>query len=175
MRQQITDRRLLEEPWHGVPTRAYLPAAEQDAAVAVRCTHLAGSAALNDPNDVGGGAVIELRYADGHFELFEQYMAFHKSQGFEFGYGGSGPSALAANILGLLLPPREAWRLSQGFKAAIVARVPRDGGEIPMAAVRAWIEVQWATERADAALMREEAERRAGADRLGWQDDDGEA
>lgn len=171
MRQPITDRRQLEGAWPDLPTRAFLPAADQDAAAAVLCTRLAGSDLLGDPSDIGADAVVELVYPDGHREDFAQFMAFHKSQGFEFGYHGSGPSALAANILGLLLPPKEAWRLHQDFKAAFVARVPRDGGEIPMAAVRAWIEAYWAEERADDALMHDEAEQRALAARYGAEED----
>lgn len=157
----VTNCRDLEGNGWEVPERAFRPTAEQSPATAVVCTRLAQNLVLGDPGDFGGNAVVELVAPDGTRERFAQFMAFHKSDSFEFGFGGSGPSALAANILGLLLSPREAWRLHQDFKAAVVARVPRDGGEIPMADVRAWVEAYWAEERADDVLMHDEEEQRA--------------
>lgn len=163
----VRDRRALEADVLDVPERTFRPAAEQSPAAAVVCTRLAQNLALGDPGDFGGNAVVELVAPDGTRERFAQFMAFHKSDGFEFGYGGSGPSALAANVLGLLLPPREAWRLHQAFKWAFVAPLPRDGGTIRMADVRAWVEARWAAERADVALMTQEAELRALAAEIG--------
>lgn len=156
----VTDRRALEGDGWDVPQRVFRPAGEQSPATEVVCTRLAQNMTLGDPGDFGGDAVVELVGPDGVRERFQPFMAFHKSREFEFGYGGSGPSAFAANILGLLLPPREAWRLHQDFKAAFVAPLPRDGGTIALADVRAWIEARWAAERADTVLMRQEAELR---------------
>lgn len=167
------DRRALEGDVLDVPERAFRPPAEQSPAVAVVCTRLAQNLTLGDPGDFGGDAVVELVAPDGTRERFAQFLAFHKSDGFEFGYAGSGPSALAANVLGLVLPPREAWRLHQDFKRAFVAPMSRDGGTIRLDDVRAWVEARWAAERADAALMADEAERRALAAELGAADDVG--
>ena len=155
----VRDRRALERG--GVPVRAFRPAAEQSPALAVVCTRLAGSDRLDDPCDRGGTAVIELVAPGGCRERFTQFMAFHKSDGFEFGYGGSGPSALAACILGLIVGPAEAWRLHADFTWAFVAPMPPDGATLRMSDVRTWVEGVWAAERADVVLMQQEVELRA--------------
>lgn len=166
-RARITDRRQFQGSPFDVPVRRFLPGPEQDTAVAVRCTRLAGSMTLGDPHDVGGRAVVELVYADGHLEPFEQFLAFHRSRQFEFGNSDGGSAALAANILGLILAPREAWRLHRDCHTAFVADVPRDGGAILMTDVRRWVETRWVAEQSDVTLMHEEAELRALAERYG--------
>ena len=58
-----------------------------------------------------------------------------------------------------------------GLGLSLVAAVARlHGGTIRLADVRAWVEARWAGERADDALMRDEAERRAIAAALGGED-----
>ena len=69
----------------------------------------------------------------------------HSPTGFEWGYGGSGPADLALNILGLYVPPAEAWRLHQRFKTEVIARLPRDGGVLQSPRIVAWIEKEWRT------------------------------
>ena len=52
----------------------------------------------------------------------------HSPSGFEWGYGGSGPAQLALAILAHhLRDGREALRLYQRFKFAIVAGLPKRG------------------------------------------------
>jgi len=79
----------------------------------------------------------------------------HSPDGFEWGYGGSGPADFALNILHLFLPPRgdglsreklfrgecsrEAWLLHQDFKREFIASLPPEGGTIKGDVIRAWI------------------------------------
>lgn len=76
-----------------------------------------------------------------------QQFVYHSPDGFEWGYGGSGPADLALNILGLFLPPPEAWRLHQHYKAAVIARLDRNGPHtITAESVREWVKDYWAKE-----------------------------
>lgn len=76
----------------------------------------------------------------------EQRLCYH-SDGFEFGYGGSGPADLALNILALVVSPKEAWHLHQQFKWDFVATAA-DGAMLPLSNVREWIAGFYAAERA---------------------------
>lgn len=67
------------------------------------------------------------------------------STGFEWGYGGSGPAELALNILGLFVPPPEAWRHHHEFKRDFIAGLPDTGGSIPVSAIRDWLEARLRT------------------------------
>ncbi len=52
----------------------------------------------------------------------------HSPTGFEWGYGGSGPAQLALALLAdCLADDRRALALYQGFKDAVVARLPHEG------------------------------------------------
>lgn len=84
-----------------------------------------------------------VRHEAGALVDIPQRWVVHSPTGFEWGYGGSGPADLALNVLGLFVPPPEAWRLHQRFKWAVIARIPREGGVIEPDAVRAWIADQW--------------------------------
>jgi hypothetical protein len=86
--------------------------------------------------DQVGGALVDI----------PQRFVYHSPTGFEWGYGGSGPSDLALNVLGLFLPPSEAWRLHHDYKRDVIARMPHEGGTIEAADVRAWIALQWCKE-----------------------------
>lgn len=64
-----------------------------------------------------------------------KHLVRHSPMGFEWGYGGSGPADLARSIVGDVLddpdpPPHYCQRVK-----ALVARVPRGGGEITEAEV----------------------------------------
>ena len=60
---------------------------------------------------------------DPRFDLFS-----HSPDGFEWGYGGSGPAQLALALLAdCLKDDRQALTLYQDFKAKIVSALPRDG------------------------------------------------
>jgi hypothetical protein len=68
----------------------------------------------------------------------------HSPDGFEWGYGGSGPADLALNILARFLPAADAWDLHHAFKREFVATLPRQGGVILAKSVRQWIAEMWA-------------------------------
>lgn len=69
-----------------------------------------------------------------------QAIVLHSPTGMEWGYGGSGPADLALNILYWFTEDREfAERHYQDFKWEHIATLPREGGTIPGATVRAWI------------------------------------
>jgi len=75
--------------------------------------------------------------------------------GFDWGFGGSGPTDLALNVLALFLPlapdasgvavrdgssvSEAAWVLHQAFKYDLIATLPRAGGHISAETIRAWI------------------------------------
>lgn len=100
----------------------------------------------------------------------------HSPDGFEWGYGGSGPADLALNILQQALirqgfegPQvrcfsktwcyRRAWELHQDFKWAFITPMPRDGGQITWEAVADWIAQQDAAEEIEALAIETAASR----------------
>lgn len=64
----------------------------------------------------------------------------HSPDGFEWGYGGSGPSQLALALLADVLGDEDAQRLYQVFKADVVASMPSSGWNITAVEVREWAE-----------------------------------
>ena len=145
---ELTDYRLLEYRLGETPRREFRPE-PRNPVMRVIFTRLATDLPLGDPADPGGDAVIEIERRTGRRERLRQRIVRHSPTGLEFGYGGSGPADCAANVLALILPLKEAWRLHQELKSAFVARLPRDGGVIEMADVRAWVESRWAREAED--------------------------
>ena len=69
-------------------------------------------------------------------------ITFHSPDGFEWGYGGSGPSDFALNILSLYIGQEaaEAGGLYQNFKFNFVATLPYEGGTIKREDVMHWLE-----------------------------------
>lgn len=95
-------------------------------------------------------------------------VVWHSPDGFNFGYGGSGPADLALNILNAFVPPgreidwedenddpdrddaptkcyqgvcsRFAQRHHQDFKREFIAPMSGDGGTIAGATIRQWID-----------------------------------
>lgn len=91
----------------------------------------------------------------------------HSPSGYEFGYGGSGPSDLALNATMILLNKmanekdieldgtvdlengsvsRVVWENYQEFKSRFVAPCPREGAQVPWETLREWAEEKLATE-----------------------------
>jgi hypothetical protein len=82
-----------------------------------------------------------------------QMVLHHSPSGFEWGYGGSGPSDLALNILNFFLPAKgqdkiecwkgvcssRAWELHFDFRDAFLVKIPKVGGEISAATIQSWI------------------------------------
>lgn len=79
----------------------------------------------------------------------------HSPDGFEWGYGGSGPADLALNVLNAFVPPgtdglppvkcfrgvcsKTAYRLHQRFKEEIISSLPHQGGMIPCSVIEDWL------------------------------------
>jgi len=63
----------------------------------------------------------------------------HSTDGFEWGYLGSGPADLALNILYCFLDYPRAWTLHQAFKEDFLAGMPAEGGEIKKDLINNWI------------------------------------
>lgn len=72
-----------------------------------------------------------------------QQLVYHSPDGFEWGYGGSGPADLALNILALFVPPYWAWRMHQDFKWHQLAPLSREGPHtIEAEVVWKWIDAR---------------------------------
>ncbi|MCI0551290.1 MAG: DUF6011 domain-containing protein [Anaerolineae bacterium] len=109
--------------------------------------------------------VLKRRFVDGPSDMEKvggvitnvpHLVVCHSPNGFEFGYGGSGPADLALNICQFYLNMMDyegqqtkcydgncwslAWRLHQDFKHDIVAAVPRTGVTIPFVTIKAWFD-----------------------------------
>lgn len=60
-----------------------------------------------------------------------EHLRKHSPDGFEWGYGGSGPADLARSIVGDVLGDRNpSPNYYQRVKRQLVATLPREGGEI---------------------------------------------
>ena len=82
-------------------------------------------------------------------------VVHHSPNGFEFGYGGSGPADLALNAVQLYLNMvgytgaktkcydgscwTLAWMLHQDFKRMFIANAPHQGTTIPFVTIDAWM------------------------------------
>lgn len=72
-----------------------------------------------------------------------QKLHEHSPDGFEYGYGGSGPSQLALGILlDVLGNPQEALKYYQEFKWKFIATAPFEGFVITSMEVEAWYQEQ---------------------------------
>lgn len=84
----------------------------------------------------------------------------HSPDGFEFGYGGSGPAECALNLLAEFIGVKNATErgLYQNFKFAFVGSVDQDqGGEIPAERIREWVRNQWADMKTADGIMAQNA------------------
>jgi hypothetical protein len=143
--------------WYFLPVREFKPGAPLEGSIV--CTRLDGN--FSKPDALGdlGSTCVELVTDEGR-QLLPRPIVRHSPTGFEWGYGGSGPSDLAANCLAVVLPLSEAWRLHHKYKAWAIAQIPQEGGELSVRAIRLWIEDQWREELADTNLIRQEESRR---------------
>lgn len=66
-------------------------------------------------------------------------LSFHSPDGFEWGYGGSGPADLALNILAMFVSEQTAWDLHHDFKWDVVSCIPYQGGYFSSDFVVAWL------------------------------------
>lgn len=89
---------------------------------------------------------IHITRRDGEVYVNVQTRFVHHSPtGFGYGYGGSGPSDLALNILGAFLLPPEAFRLHQDFKWGFISGLNINEQEHTISGriIKAWIEQRW--------------------------------
>jgi len=63
----------------------------------------------------------------------------HSPDGFEWGYGGSGPAQLALALVSRVAALDLALRLYQDFKWAVVARLDRNSWEMPEHEIWQWV------------------------------------
>jgi hypothetical protein len=137
---KCTPREILEYEWDEArPPRPVFPVSDDRVIDLVRITR---------PGPFGD--VEEARvYLDG--APMPRRLVYHSPTGFEWGYGGSGPSDLALNILALVVSPKEAMRFHHDFKFWKIARIPRDGSRISLLEVRVWIDQQYDREEREGA------------------------
>ena len=80
--------------------------------------------------DLAGRATCRIELEDGLYRMLP-HLVRHSPAGFEWGYGGSGPSDLARSIVGDLLGQKDPHPVDyQRIKRALVASLPERGGEI---------------------------------------------
>jgi len=76
-----------------------------------------------------------------------EHVVLHSPDGFEWGYGGSGPSELALSLLLDLLNETthigsQAWDLHHAFTKNVVAGFNQEGFCISAEAVKSWVRTQ---------------------------------
>lgn len=139
------------------------------------------TALFDDTDSLQRHGLLVERCQDGRVRTNVRHLRYHSPDGFEIGYGGSGPADLALSVLHALLPPitekeeeaqydldgaafdaviddmarwaerigldrvrvnRLALRLHQQFKQDFIARMPPEGGHVPLQVILDWIEAQ---------------------------------
>lgn len=87
------------------------------------------------------GDIACIRNKDGHPQTnIPRNVTRHSPDGFEWGYGGSGPADLALNILLMFVEESVANLHYQDFKWAFIASLPEEGGVIQREAIVKWLE-----------------------------------
>ena len=87
----------------------------------------------------GFGDVVCSRNSSGIKTNVPQRIICHSPDGFEWGYGGSGPADFALNILSVYIGEEEANMYYQDFKWNFIALLHRDGGVIEKKHIMDWI------------------------------------
>lgn len=67
-------------------------------------------------------------------------FTYHSPDGFEWGYGGSGPADFAWNILSIFMGKKESEIYHQDFKWDFITPMPFEGGVIKRKDILNWIE-----------------------------------
>ena len=115
-----------------VPSESRAQAVRTPVGIPIRPEH---EALAGDPEDV-----VLWRTLEGEAHASIPHATRHSPTGIEWGYGGSGPADLARSILLALVDEPTADALYQRFKQDVVATVPKTGGVLRAADVRAWVE-----------------------------------
>lgn len=85
-----------------------------------------------------GGVQVVVIHGDGSSEEL-RHIRYHSPSGFEWGYGGSGPSDLARSILADFAGMRVADICYQAFKHEIIANLAHKGFAIPGRNILDWL------------------------------------
>ena len=80
------------------------------------------------------GTKVLVATSDGDYPLV--HIVRHSPDGFEWGYGGSGPADLALSILTDAVGPELAERHYQAFKWTVVSGLPFEGWQIKEELIR---------------------------------------
>lgn len=87
-------------------------------------------------------------WIDGGYQLFpdmSQKIRNHSPDGFNWGYGGSGPAQLALALLLHFADDKFARQHHQDFKWDVIAKLPQTDFEILSSVVTNWIKNRQAT------------------------------
>lgn len=85
---------------------------------------------------LGGAPDVTVHVPDGSMATLP-HLVYHSPDGFEWGYGGSGPSDLARSIVGDVMDWKDPHpALYQMVKWKLIANMPHKGGEITEEQVR---------------------------------------
>lgn len=92
---------------------------------------------------IEGNTCAVAKFADGTHVPHHEY---HSPNGYEWGYGGSGPADLARSVIfAWIKNPANPTMCYQDYKWACIAKMPTEGGTVTKAAVQAWYE-EWEVE-----------------------------
>jgi len=83
--------------------------------------------------------IVCSRDEDGIHTNVPRRITYHSPDGFEWGYGGSGPADFALNILSIFAGQEFAERHHQEFKFEFIAPMPYEGGTIKRDDILSWI------------------------------------
>ncbi|MEW6573146.1 MAG: DUF6166 domain-containing protein [Bacillota bacterium] len=87
------------------------------------------------------GSCVLVRDTEIDYVRTLNHVVRHSPSGMEWGYSGSGPADLALSILTDALGSVEkADPFYQAFKWRVIARLDRQGFELPLAAVLDWVQ-----------------------------------
>lgn len=101
---------------------------------------------FNEPELPFRGDIILKRDAAGNVVTNVAHkIVQHSPNGFEWGYGGSGPSELALNILAMYTDRNTAEELHQIFKWDYITNIPHAGGTIKGYEIKKWLRRHKAT------------------------------
>ena len=92
------------------------------------------------PDFHGNGATGEVRLAHARLDPSQSLaVARHSPNGFNWGYGGSGPAQLALAILLQVTHRETALAHYQAFKWDVIAHLPDGDFTLPVVTVRDWL------------------------------------
>lgn len=89
-----------------------------------------------DP-EIGAMATVDGEHLDPRNDLRN-----HSPDGFEWGYGGSGPAQLALAILADLFDDETALKYYQDFKRACVSRIGSERWNLSEDAIKEWLKLE---------------------------------